>query len=92
MGLEAEQLTSQNGNSEENLGHRLFFGRKQKGDLFKCSEILEGCNKCIHKNLGLTCYFCEIDSECHDIGSLVSPCAPPSADNKCVSKSPESNC
>ena len=35
---------------------------------------------------------CEIDNACHDVGSLVSPCSQPSADSKCVSLSPQSNC
>ena len=38
------------------------------------------------------CYWCEIDNACHDVGSVVSPCSPPSADSKCVSLSPQSNC
>ena len=38
------------------------------------------------------CYWCEIDNLCHDVGSVVSPCSPASADDKCISLSHESNC
>ena len=68
--------------------------RKENENLFDCQSITTGCTDCIGKNyiLFYPCYWCMIDNECHDVGSLVSPCTPPSADDKCVSMSNLSNC
>jgi len=64
--------------------------------VFKCNTdaSLNTCAACIQKQdiLFYPCYWCEIDNQCHDVGSLESPCTPPSANDKCVSLDNESNC
>lgn len=61
--------------------------------IFGCNKLTD-CKSCVEKNLIIEypCYWCEIDSACHDVGSLESACTPASADDKCISLSTYSNC
>ena len=62
-------------------------------DPYGCHKLSD-CKSCAEKSVVVTypCYWCEIDNACHDLGSVVSPCSPPSADDKCISLSSLSNC
>lgn len=72
----------------------LSFAPESKVDPFGCHKETD-CTSCIEKTaagLYYGCDWCTIDNACHDVGSFESPCSPPSADDKCVSLSGESNC
>jgi len=58
-----------------------------------CNEIPD-CGSCVnHKFLRVhSCYWCEIDGACHDVGSLESACTPSRTSDACISKSDVSAC
>merc|ERR1719329_1708955 len=58
-----------------------------------CAEATD-CGSCVDKSLlGVyKCHWCDVDLQCHTVGSVYSACSTDLTDDDCVSKAHRSGC